>query len=125
MPASIKPNPRLLRLAVIWLPLFIWMGVIFFFSSVPGENIPSLFPLQDVLFHAIIYAVLGYLFARMLKNTSSGIPSLKIFVFTALFTCGYGLSDEFHQLFVPGRVFSLLDLLTDVAGGIAGSLFYR
>ncbi len=32
-------------------------------------------------------------------------------------------SDEFHQLFVPGRYGSLADVLLDTAGGVVGVLF--
>jgi VanZ family protein len=39
-----------------------------------------------------------------------------VLVFSAL----YGLSDEFHQLFVPRRQFDLKDLAADVAGGTIG-----
>ena len=32
----------------------------------------------------------------------------------------YGLTDEFHQMFVPGRVADLFDLLADAGGAIIG-----
>ena len=34
----------------------------------------------------------------------------------------FGLTDEIHQLWVPHRSFSLLDLLTDTVGATAGAL---
>jgi VanZ family protein len=37
----------------------------------------------------------------------------------------YGLSDEFHQLFVPGRDFQLGDLLVDTLGALVGIVLYR
>jgi VanZ family protein len=36
----------------------------------------------------------------------------------------YALSDEFHQLFVPGRAFQLSDLGLDLFGIIIGLLLY-
>ena len=36
----------------------------------------------------------------------------------------YALSDEFHQLFVPGRAFQLSDLGLDAVGITAGLLIY-
>ena len=34
----------------------------------------------------------------------------------------YGLSDEIHQIFVPGRQFCIYDLLADAIGAIMGVL---
>ena len=33
------------------------------------------------------------------------------------FTAVYGVFDEFHQLYVPGRTFSYLDIGFDILGG--------
>ena len=38
-----------------------------------------------------------------------------------LFAMTYGLSDEFHQLFVPGRSAELYDALADTIGGFLGA----
>jgi VanZ family protein len=37
----------------------------------------------------------------------------------------YGLSDEFHQAFVPGRHPDPLDIVTDIAGAAAALLALR
>ena len=36
----------------------------------------------------------------------------------------YGVSDEIHQLFVPGRFFSLSDILTNTAGILSSMVAY-
>ncbi|MGE5197037.1 MAG: VanZ family protein [Deltaproteobacteria bacterium] len=125
MPAStIKPEDKrfILRL---WAPVVIWMGAIFVFSSLPSRNIPSLFPLQDVFFHGIIYAGLAWVFMRAAKNTFLGLSPLKLIFLTVIFCTVYGLCDEFHQSFVPGRDASLFDVAIDLLGAFMGSLFYR
>ena len=33
----------------------------------------------------------------------------------------YGVTDEYHQLFVPGREFDVLDLVADTIGSIVGT----
>ncbi|NLN83344.1 MAG: VanZ family protein [Firmicutes bacterium] len=38
------------------------------------------------------------------------------YVFTLLFSSLYALSDEIHQIFVPGRAFEFSDLVLDIAG---------
>jgi VanZ family protein len=33
----------------------------------------------------------------------------------------YGVSDEYHQLFVPGRSFDVFDMLADFIGSVVGA----
>jgi VanZ family protein len=33
----------------------------------------------------------------------------------------YGITDEFHQSFIPGRTADALDVAADVAGGLLGT----
>jgi len=125
MPVKPKDNSRVLRLLSLWLPVLFCMAGIFYFSSLPANEIPALFPLQDILFHAIIYGVLGYLFSRALKNTNPGLGGISIVAITFLFVFSYGISDEFHQRFVPGRDVSVIDCLVDGFAGFIGSLLYK
>lgn len=124
MPAD-SAVKNVIRLAKFWLLVLTCMAVIFYFSSLPAKDIPAIFPLQDVLFHAIIYAVLGYLFAQAVKNTDARIRAAKLILYTVVFGILYGTSDEFHQLFVAGRDASLFDLFLDTAGSFIGSAIYR
>jgi VanZ family protein len=50
---------------------------------------------------------------------------LSVFLSTVVFTGAYGLSDEWHQMYVPGRSVSLLDALADVCGGTLGGASFR
>jgi len=95
-----------------YLPPILWMAAIFILSSIPGTEFPKEpFPNCDKVVHIIEYAILGILWYRTLKN--------KIFLVLAIGII-YGLSDEFHQLFVPFRQFSILDWITDAAGIVIG-----
>jgi VanZ family protein len=124
MPAN-KNNIGFKRFIKFWIPVLLWMGVIFYFSCLPGKDIPSLFPFQDVLFHIIVYTALACLFYRALKNTYTQLGLLKLIFFTVAFGFIYGLSDEFHQSFVPGRSACAFDLFIDTIGSFMGSLIYR
>lgn len=108
-----------------WFPVFICMGLIFFASSIRKENIVFLFSFQDVVFHTLAYLILAVFFARALKNTNSNIAALQILIFTVAFGVAYGLSDEFHQSFVPGRSVSGFDVFMDGAGSVFGGLLYQ
>jgi VanZ family protein len=98
------------------------MGVIFYASSIPASNIPPLFPFQDIAFHLFIYCLLAYFFSRALKNTYSGLIPSRIIVFAIVFCIIYGITDEFHQAFVPGRTPSGLDVFIDGVGSFIGSM---
>lgn len=117
-----RPKDRSL-LIKYWLPVIFWMGFIFYASSVPAKDIPPLFPLQDMAFHLAAYASLAYFFARATKNTYLNLSPRKILYLSLIFGALYGLSDEFHQAFVPGRDVSGLDLIVDSSASYLGALF--
>lgn len=106
-----------LKTTVHWLLVLIWAGVIFRLSSIPGKDLPQLFPFQDKAFHVIIYFILAGLIIAALKS-GKGKPSDKnLCVITLLSVLFYGISDEAHQMFVPLRSCSVWDLCWDVIGG--------
>jgi VanZ family protein len=65
--------------------------------------------------HFLEYAILG-----VLLSVSFGIKKEHILP-VILAASLYGVSDELHQFFVPGRVASVYDVATDVAGSAVGS----
>lgn len=99
--------------AARWILLVAYMGVIFYLSHQPTLPLPPLFPNADKLMHFGAYAVLGFLF-----SWASGVGVFWSVIFSSL----YGISDEFHQSFVPGREVSAWDWLADSVGGLAGAL---
>ncbi|MFO3796151.1 MAG: VanZ family protein [Anaerolineales bacterium] len=100
-----------------WLATFLWMGVIFFLSSRPADELPS-FGLYDLLLkksgHLSGYAILGWLFLRSWE--SLGIHTQRAQMLALLSSVLYAITDEFHQSFVPGRHASVIDVLIDTAG---------
>ena len=49
---------------------------------------------------------------------------LKLIFLTIDLAILYAISDEVHQLFVPGRAFAFADILTDSAGILFAVLIY-
>jgi len=96
-----------------------WAGVIFYLSHLPGVEVPPLFFGKDKLFHAIVFGILGFFTVGALNGPvhSQRIsrPWLAVLLVTA-----YGVLDEFHQHFVPGRTPDIYDLMADAAGGLLG-----
>jgi VanZ family protein len=71
----------------------------------------------------VAYAVLAWLWWRALapqRQISGPVLSL-VFVLTVL----YGISDEIHQLFVPGRHGRVADVLFDTSGTLLMILLLR
>lgn len=108
----------------LWLPVLLSMGVIFYLSSVPGRNIPFLFPFEDIVFHSSVFAILGFTFSRAINNIYTRISFANALLFTVIFGVIYGISDEFHQSFIPGRQVSSWDVFIDGTGSFIGSSFY-
>ena len=93
---------------------------VFLLSSRPlPEQVPKI-PGMDKIFHFIVYAALSSaIFGSIIKGKNNHNKALFISIFLAVL---YGLSDEFHQSFVPGRECSAYDLLVDSIGAVIGAL---
>lgn len=101
-----------------------WMAFIFYLSAQPSLQMPPIMVGQDKVMHFITYGVLGFLAARAVGPVR-GLISWRRVALAAMFALLYGVSDEFHQSFVPGRSPSVFDLLADGLGGWAGAWFAR
>jgi glycopeptide antibiotics resistance protein len=116
---------NMLKIIGLWLTVALCMGWIFFTSSIPGTDLPYLFTFQDVLYHVLVFFVLAFFFSRALKKSFSKLSVLKIVSFTLIFGIIYGLSDEFHQLFVLNRTSSGMDVFIDAIGSLIGAVGCR
>ena len=100
----------------LWLPVGVWMGVIFWLSSQPHlPNVPIIGAIDwgDKIEHAIAYAIGGWLTWRALGGRMFGRRRVIVAIVIA---AAYGLTDEIHQRFVPPRQFDMFDLTADVVG---------
>jgi VanZ family protein len=111
------------RLFWPWFSLAGYALVIFSFSALPGQDVKPPFPWSDKLYHFLEYVPFGFLSLRAFfwQRGRALLPAL-LSAFFVVFL--YSLSDEIHQLFVPGRTFDLLDAAVDIIGGGAGFLIY-
>jgi len=94
------------------------MGLIFFASSVPGDQLPGHF--WDKLVHLLVYACLGVLFLVPLAEARLSRVRVKAVATAVLLSVLYGAFDEVHQSFTPGRSPDLRDLLADGLGAALG-----
>ncbi len=115
------------------IPALAWMALIFGLSSIPGvvhpddNQIYSLFvwlppDLQNLL-HVPVFAILAWLWQRGFRQSPAHPAQLD--ALAVMLTVGYGVLDEWHQAFVPGRYASLTDVALDGTGAVLGVLAGR
>lgn len=107
----------------VWSPVFLYAALIFSFSSLPGQYVPCLFPQADKIYHFSEYLPFGILVARAFASTGK-FKTVDCFMVSLFVIVLYAFSDEFHQLFVPARVFDVFDMFSDAAGAAFGSIIY-
>jgi hypothetical protein len=113
---------RLTRFSWYWLPTLSYCLIIFGLSAIPKTvSISSPYGVDKVL-HMIEYGILGFLLARSLVKSEVGFSNRALVILVATFATLYGVSDEIHQAFVPGRNASAWDALADGLGGGMGAL---
>jgi VanZ family protein len=110
------------RFLSTWGPVGIYSLVIFAFSSRSDLAVPAFFPVMDKFIHTAEYAVLGGLWVRAMSQSWRALPTSRVLVSAVLFVALHGISDEWHQAYVPGRSPEIADVLADTAGGVLGSL---
>jgi VanZ family protein len=81
--------------------------------------------IPDWITHGTAYFVLGLLVCRASAGGLGSWLSSGDAVLVVLLCTLYGVSDEFHQAFVPGRDSSLWDVAKDLGGATVGALLWR
>lgn len=125
-----------------WLPVCVWAGLIFYFSTdhfsstntsqllgfifswlwpgLASETIALVHGAIRKLGHWTAYFVLAVLMLRALLYETSKRWELRHAVLTFVLILVYALSDEWHQSFVPSRTASSGDVFIDLLGAICG-----
>ena len=123
-------RPAYRKIVFYWLPVFLWMGIIFLASSIPSQGMPKL--TDYWLFwahrfgHMVEYSILGILWLRAYNYSHQPARhDLKPVLLLSVGILLFGLADEWHQSFVPGRMQQLLDSVFDMICGTIGMLVYR
>ncbi len=104
-----------------WGLVVLYLGLIYYFSSLSLRNIGSPFPYSDKVVHLFEYAILAILLFRALYISLSKKYLRYTGLIVIILCFAYGVSDEFHQSFVPSRSSDIYDLLADTTGAIMGT----
>lgn len=111
-----------------------WMGLIFFLSSLKGPagdsegskllelSIASwLGGLSSYFAHAFMFGALATLVQASIWSWRPGFH-LRGSIVSVVFATVYGISDEYHQSFVAGRVATASDVFADCSGASVSAL---
>lgn len=121
--------------------VLIWMIIIFIMSSFNAEdsanqsnfivniianilninNISLLSLIIRKLAHFTEYLILGTLVINMFTKNNAK----KTYLLSILLCIIYAISDEIHQIFVPGRACQIKDILIDSVGSITGIYLFK
>ena len=128
------------RVVLRWLAVALWAAFVFFMSSRDATQLSEgifeqvkqmLAAMLNFLFgyhedpvspfcHFCEYTVLGALLANALR---SHVRSLRAACLAGIAIASvYGITDEIHQLFVPGRFCDPADWVVDTCGAALGAL---
>ena len=128
-----------------WLPVVLWMGLMFFGSTdllsaehtsrfltpflrwldpdVSRRTIAQVHLLVRKAAHVTEYAILAGLLFRALRGSIDGFWRRAALVFVPVML--FATADEYHQRFVPSRTGSFYDVLVDGSGALLGIALCR
>ena len=129
------------RTVLPWIAVVVWMGVIFLLSQQAGSESGDLsggmtdaviqviqtgfpfVPIDEAFLHHLIRKgahFTAYLLLGVLVINALGLPYGKKVVLALILCILYAISDEVHQLFIPGRSGELRDVIIDSTGAATG-----
>ena len=131
-------NSRWLCRVGFTVAVLLWMGLIFYLSSLSQREVETLQPtpggasswvnvLRPIAGHLFLYAVLAALLQAGLWSWRRGAARrLEWAMVMAALATLYGVSDELHQSTVIGRSASIMDALVNLAGAViaAGTMSF-
>ena len=119
-----RRNSSLIVFLRYWLPVLVYVAIIFAMSSVANLSPPVPWRNADKAAHLVEYTLLGFLLVRAFYGAR---------IFPAIVPCGLlavvaglatGIADEIFQAGVPGRVSSAADFRMDSLGVLLGVIAY-
>ena len=107
---------RLVELIKYWLPPILYAFIIFCLSSQSSLSVGPDIPHIDKLYHTGIYFIFALLLWRAFHYYSPPFLQKRAIWCALICTILFGMSDEWHQLFVSFRHADVFDLMFDSVG---------
>jgi len=107
-----------------WLPVFVYAVIIFYFSSLPRipPEILRIIP-ETLILHVIEYAIFTFLLFRAFANSKNITLKNNTILLSITIATVYGMMNEFYQNFVPGRIYSVFDMIANFIGSLLVTIF--
>ena len=121
---SRPPRVETRSVAVAWFLVLAYGALITVLSSLAKPPIPE--GLQTtpgtLALHVVEFAGLAFLLFRALVRSRPQWSVGRVVLVTIAATAAFGVLDETHQYFVPGRCCQAIDVVADTVGGSAAAL---
>lgn len=104
---------------LLWIPPIAWAALLFVLSGGNPPQVAPPIPYVDKVAHFVAYSAFGVLLARAMAAGAPG--GRRTIVAAGLIATAYGITDEYHQSFTPGRFVEVADAVADALGGFAGA----
>jgi len=110
------------KVYLVYVPLIVYWIMLFVATTLPVSNLPSV-AISDKIKHFCAFLGLSVLLSLTLIYQNKILLFKKYFIITAFIISSlYGLLDEIHQSFIPGRNSEFLDWFADSVGAAIGAL---
>jgi len=97
-----------------WAAVIFYCSIIFYMSSLPGSNIPGPEGVDLSFLHVFEYAILAHLLYFSIKEDVK--DNRKAVIYSIALSFIFGITDEIHQIYVPGRSFDYIDMFFNLIG---------
>lgn len=108
---------QVLRRSAWWLVAITCCACIFYVSSLPGSvTLDYGFLRSDKVVHVLAFGLLSIFLRYALENSGLFVAGPTPYFLAVLIAASFGVTDEIHQAFVPGRAASFSDWTADAVG---------
>ena len=110
-------------LTALWVLVVCWAATEFLLSCCTGPQVSRFmlrYPNFDKVCHLVAFGAGGVAVTCALRATWR-LPVLWTALISILVVSFYGATDEWHQIYTPGRTCDFFDWLADTAGAILGT----
>ena len=108
------------KIYLIYIPLTVYWITLLIFTSLPSSSLPAV-AISDKFEHLGAFFILSILLSLALRfQNKNKYLKQNFLVASIVITSFYGVLDELHQYFIPGRYTEFLDWFADTLGAVIG-----